>query len=237
MFNEYTYFNGVQENVPDMLKLIDKWCGPNTYPHMAAVWAVALNSPFGWMKQVPSDFGGTRNGMVVSWPKGIKAKNKIRTQFGHVIDIAPTVLAASALPEPTTVNGVKQIPMAGASLVYSFDNDPRQSAELSNISRSPEIARFIMRVGSHARPTRRLGRQSPVAHCRTIQLGNCSMYDPTSVWSMTCPQGTPKSSRSFRRSVSRQPKSTASFPSTTGSLNGSTPQLSGVPTPWPVAHL
>ena len=58
-----------------MLKLIDLWGGPETYPHMAAGWAVALNAPFGWMKQVPSDFGGTRNGMVVHWPKGIKAKN------------------------------------------------------------------------------------------------------------------------------------------------------------------
>ena len=95
MFNEYTYFNGVQEKVEDMLKRIDQWGGPETYPHMAAGWAVALNAPFGWMKQVPSDFGGTRNGMVVSWPKGIKAKNGIRTQFSHVIDVAPTVLQAA----------------------------------------------------------------------------------------------------------------------------------------------
>jgi arylsulfatase A-like enzyme len=95
MFNEYTYFNGVQETVPDMLKLIDQWGGPETYPHMAAGWSVAFNSPFGWMKQVPSDFGGTRNGMVVHWPKGIKAKNGIRTQFSHVIDVAPTVLEAA----------------------------------------------------------------------------------------------------------------------------------------------
>jgi arylsulfatase len=72
------------------------------------------------MKQVPSDFGGTRNGMVVHWPKGIKAKNEIRTQFSHVIDVAPTVLQAIGLPEPKVVNGVKQIPMAGTSLVYTF---------------------------------------------------------------------------------------------------------------------
>jgi len=122
MFNEYTYFNGVQEKVEDMLKKIDQWGGPETYPHMAAGWAVALDSPFGWMKQVPSDFGGTRNGMVVHWPKGIKAKNEIRTQFSHVIDVAPTVLQAIGLPEPKSVNGVKQIPMAGTSLVYSFDD-------------------------------------------------------------------------------------------------------------------
>jgi arylsulfatase A-like enzyme len=122
MFNEYTYFNGVHETVPDMLKLIDKWGGPETYPHMSAGWAVALNAPFGWMKQVPSDFGGTRNGMVVHWPKGIKAKNEIRTQFSHVIDVAPTVLKAAGLPEPKVVNGTKQIPIEGKSLNYSFDN-------------------------------------------------------------------------------------------------------------------
>jgi arylsulfatase len=122
MFNEYTYFNGVQEKVEDMLKLMDKWGGPETYPHMAAGWAVALDSPFGWMKQVPSDFGGTRNGMVVSWPKGIKAKNELRSQFSHVIDVAPTVLQAIGLPEPKVVNGVKQVPMSGTSLVYSFED-------------------------------------------------------------------------------------------------------------------
>jgi len=122
MFNEMTYFNGVQETVADMLKKIDQWGGPETYPHMAAGWAVALDAPFAWMKQVPSDFGGTRNGMVVHWPKGIQAKNQLRSQFGHVIDVAPTVLQAIGLPEPKVVNGVKQVPMAGTSLLYSFDD-------------------------------------------------------------------------------------------------------------------
>lgn len=122
MFNEYTYFNGVQEKVPDLLKLLDKWGGPETYPHMAAGWSVALDAPFGWMKQVASDFGGTRNGMVVQWPKGIKAKNGIRTQFGHVIDIAPTILEAAGLPEPKVVNGTPQIPIEGVSMVYTFDD-------------------------------------------------------------------------------------------------------------------
>ena len=122
MFNEYTYFNGVPEKVEDMLKKIDLWGGPETYPHMAAGWSVGFNTPFAWMKQVPSDFGGTRNGMVVHWPKGIQSKNGIRTQFSHVIDVAPTVLQAAGLPEPKVVNGTPQIPMAGTSLVYSFDN-------------------------------------------------------------------------------------------------------------------
>jgi arylsulfatase len=122
MFNEYTYFNGVQETVPQLLKLIDKWGSPETYPHMASGWSVAFNAPFGWMKQVASDFGGTRNGMVISWPRRIQAKGGIRTQFGHVIDVAPTILEAAGLPEPKVVNGTPQIPMEGTSLAYTFDD-------------------------------------------------------------------------------------------------------------------
>ena len=122
MFNEMTYFNGVAETVPDMLKNIDKWGGPETFPHMAAGWAVAGNTPFMWTKQVASNFGGTRNPLVVSWPERIKAKGEIRSQFQHVVDIAPTVLEAAGMPEPKTVNGVAQTPMEGVSMVYTFDD-------------------------------------------------------------------------------------------------------------------
>jgi len=122
MFNEYTYFNAVAEKVPDMLEEIDRWGGPETYPHMAAGWAVAFNAPFMWTKQVASSFGGTRVGMVAHWPVGIGAKNEIRTQFSHVIDVAPTILEAAGLPEPVSVNGTAQVPMEGISLVYTFDD-------------------------------------------------------------------------------------------------------------------
>jgi arylsulfatase len=122
MFSEMTYFNGVQEKVPDMLKVMDKWGGPETYPHMAAGWAVAFDTPYQWTKQVASDYGGTKVGMAIHWPKGIKAKGELRTQFHHVIDVAPTILEAAGLPEPKKVNGVKQRPMDGVSMVYSFDD-------------------------------------------------------------------------------------------------------------------
>ncbi|WP_370690755.1 arylsulfatase, partial [Methylicorpusculum sp.] len=122
MFNEYTYFNGVPEQVTEMLQRLDQWGGPETYPHMAAGWAVALDTPYQWTKQVASDHGGTKVGMAVRWPKGIQAKGEQRTQFHHVIDIAPTILEAAGLPEPKSVNGVKQRPMDGVSMGYSFND-------------------------------------------------------------------------------------------------------------------
>jgi len=122
MFSEMTYFNGVQEKVEDMLKVMDKWGGPETYPHMAAGWAVMFDTPYRWTKQVGSDFGGTKVGMCVHWPKGIKSKGELRTQFHHVIDVAPTILEAAGLPEPVEVNGVKQVPMSGTSMLYSFND-------------------------------------------------------------------------------------------------------------------
>lgn len=122
MFSEMTYFNGVQEKVEDMIKVMDKWGGPETYPHMAAGWAVAFDTPYKWTKQVASDHGGTKVGMAVRWPKGIKSKGELRTQFHHVIDVAPTILEAAGLPEPRQVNGIEQYPMDGVSMIYSFDN-------------------------------------------------------------------------------------------------------------------
>ncbi|HEV3005463.1 MAG TPA: arylsulfatase [Pirellulales bacterium] len=122
LFNEMTYFNNVRETVEDILKHYDELGGPNSYGHYAAGWAVAGDTPFTWTKQIAANFGGTRNGMVVHWPKGIKAKGEVRTQFHHVIDVAPTVLEAAGLPEPKSVNGTAQTPIEGVSMVYSFDD-------------------------------------------------------------------------------------------------------------------
>ena len=120
MFNEYTYLNGVPETVEDQLQHFDHWGDATTYPHMAAGWAIAGDTPFAWSKQIGSDFGGTRNGMVVRWPKGIKAKGELRSQFTHVIDVTPTILEAAGLPEPTEVNGIKQVPIQGKSMLSAF---------------------------------------------------------------------------------------------------------------------
>ena len=127
VFNEFTYFNGVKENVPDMLKHYDDWGGPTTYPHMAAGWAIAGDTPFMWAKQVASNYGGTRNPLIVSWPNHISASNQVRSQWHHVIDVAPTVLEAAHLPEPKSVNGTVQEPIEGVSFLYSFENPKAES--------------------------------------------------------------------------------------------------------------
>lgn len=127
LFNEMSYFNGHAETVKELLKHYDKLGGPDSYGHYAAGWAVAGDTPFTWTKQVASDYGGTTNGMVVHWPERIKGKSEIRSQFHHVIDIAPTILDAAGLPQPLSVNGVDQTPIDGVSMLYTFDAPKAES--------------------------------------------------------------------------------------------------------------
>jgi len=116
------FLNGVPETTEEQLAHLDEWGGPTTYAHMSVGWAIAFDSPFAFTKQVAGDFGGTRNGTVIHWPDGIKAKGEVREQFTHVIDVVPTILEATGIPEPTVVDGVPQIPIQGTSMMYSFDD-------------------------------------------------------------------------------------------------------------------
>jgi arylsulfatase A-like enzyme len=126
-FNELTYFNGVDESVADQMKHYDEMGGPMTYSAYAAGWAVAGDCPFTWTKQVAADYGGTQNGMVVTWPERINSDDGVRAQFAHVIDIAPTILQAANIPQPKTVDGIAQIPMQGISMVYTFKHPDARS--------------------------------------------------------------------------------------------------------------
>lgn len=122
LFNEFTLINGMEEPIDLQLKNMDKLGGPEANNHYAAGWAVAGCAPFTWVKQVAANFGGTRNGLVVHWPKGIKAKGEIRSQFHDVIDVTPTILEAAGIPQPKEVNGFKQHAIEGVSMKYSFDD-------------------------------------------------------------------------------------------------------------------
>lgn len=121
-YNEMMALNGIIGKADQMMNHIDDWGSPNTFPHFAIGWAHAGNTPFQWTKQIASHFGGTRNGMVVHWPNGIKAKGEVRSQFTHATDIAPTVMEAAGLPFPKSVNGTEQTPFSGVSFMFSFDD-------------------------------------------------------------------------------------------------------------------
>jgi len=123
-FNELVVLNGAfgLESTEFMVSRIDDFGGPDAYNHYAVGWAHAMDTPYQWTKQVASHWGGTRNGTVVHWPAGIRARGEVRAQFHHVIDVAPTVLEAAALPQPRSVNGVEQHPLEGVSMAYSFDD-------------------------------------------------------------------------------------------------------------------
>ncbi len=122
-FNEMITLQGFGhlETPEYLLERLDKFGGLEAYNHYAVGWAHAMCAPYQWTKQVASHFGGTRNGTIVHWPAGISARGEIRSQFHHVIDLAPTVLEAAGLPEPLAVNGVQQKPLEGVSMLYSFN--------------------------------------------------------------------------------------------------------------------
>jgi arylsulfatase A-like enzyme len=182
MFSEMTYFNGVPEKVEDMLKHYDEWGGPTTYPHMAAGWAVALDAPFSYTKQVGSDFGGTRNGMVVHWPRKIQARGEVRQQFTHIIDVAPTVYEITGIPAPRSVNGIEQDPIEGTSFAYAFAD--AQAPERHTVQYFEMFGnRAIYSDGWLARTIHRPAWRSTPLH--TLQEDVWDLYDTRVDFSLT----------------------------------------------------
>ena len=126
--NEFTTFNGVAVPVKDQFLWYPFWGSERTFPHFAAPWAWAMDTPFKWVKQVPSHFGGTAQGVAMSWPGHITDVGGIRPQFHHVIDIAPTILEATGIPQPEMINGIKQRLMEGVSMAYTWDKGNADAA-------------------------------------------------------------------------------------------------------------
>ncbi len=120
--NQMTAYNGILDvPVGAQLEFYDSWGSSATYPHMAVAWSWAFDTPFKWTKQIASHFGGTRQGLAISWPARIKDAGGVRSQFHHIIDIVPTILEAAGLKAPDTVDGIRQKPIEGVSMAYTFD--------------------------------------------------------------------------------------------------------------------
>jgi arylsulfatase len=180
MFNEMSFFNGAPEALPDVVSKLDKWGGPETFPHYAIGWAVAGDTPCAYAKQVASDCGAMA-GMAIRWPKGIGARGELRGQFHHVVDIAPTVLELAGIPEPRTVNGTSQKPMEGTSLAYTFGD---AGAKSRHVTQYFEIAgnRAIYHDGWFARVVHRAPwEQQPRA---TLENDKWELYDRGSDFSL-----------------------------------------------------
>jgi arylsulfatase len=166
-FNEVAVLNGMSKlETPEFLmSKIDDFGGPDAYNHYAVGWAHAMNTPYQWTKQVASHYGGTRNGTIVHWPKGIKAKGEVRSQFCHVIDIAPTVLEAAGIPAPAVVNGMRSTtprPPSGArrstsrcsATAASITRDGPRSPGTAYPGLVPTSAPLTTMSGSSTTPTR-----------------------------------------------------------------------------------
>ncbi len=183
-FNEMLSLNGIfgVETVESMLAIADDWGGPDSFPHMAAGWTVATDTPFKWTKQVAGDYGGTRNGMVMHWPNGFKSRGEVRSQWSHVNDIGPTVLEATGLPMPDTINGIPQLPMDGVSLLYATDDADAPDRHTTQyfemfgnraIYHEGWLARVVHGVPWHPTPI------------RTLQEDIWELYDTTVDFSLT----------------------------------------------------
>ena len=228
-FNEVIAFNGMADiETPEFLtSKLDEFGAPSSFNHFAVGWSWSMDTPYQWTKQVASHWGGTRNGTIVRWPRGIAEKGGIRNQFCHVIDVAPTILEAAGLPEPTFVNGVMQSPMEGTSMLYTFSDETAAERHDLNTSKSSVTVASITRAGAPSPNTRRHG--CPQRRCRRSMTmsGSYTTGARTGPRRSTCPIGCRRSSVSFSVSGSWRRPSTTSFHSTIGPWSASAPKWPG----------
>jgi len=183
-YNEMINFNGASAlETPEFLTArLDKLGGPESYNHFAVGWAHAMNTPYQWTKQVASHWGGTRNGTIVHWPKGIEGKGEIRSQFAHVIDIAPTILELAGLPEPLFVNGVQQHPIEGVSMAYSFNDakaaERHETQYFEMFGNRGIYHKGWTAVTRHKTPWLLIGEKTPA-----FDDDNWELYDTSKDWS------------------------------------------------------
>jgi len=183
-YNEMINFNGASalETPEFLMARLDKLGGPESYNHYAVGWAHALNTPYQWTKQVASHWGGTRNGTIVHWPKGIKGKGELRTQFHHLIDVAPTILELAGLPEPLSVNGVQQHPIEGVSMAYSLNDakaaERRETQYFEMFGNRGIYHKGWTAVTRHKTPWLLVGEVTPA-----FDDDNWELYDTNKDWS------------------------------------------------------
>lgn len=183
-FNEMINFNGAAalETTQFLIDHLDQLGGPESYNHYAVGWAHAMNTPYQWTKQVASHWGGTRNGTIVHWPHGIKDKGEIRTQFHHLIDVAPTILEVAGLPQPIMVNGVLQHPIEGVSMTYSFNDakaaERHETQYFEMFGNRGIYHKGWTAVTRHKTPWLLIGEVTPA-----FDLDNWELYDTNKDWS------------------------------------------------------
>ena len=189
-FSEVASLLGIQLGLASTINRIDEIGGPTSEPHVPVGWAWAMNAPFQWTKQVASHFGGTRNPMVVHWPKGIKAKGERRTQFHHVIDVVPTILEACKIAEPKEVNGIPQKPIEGVSMLYSFDDGSAKGKRTTQYFEMFCNRASTTTAGSRAANSACPGIRPPVPPTSPRRRGSFTTSRRTSARRTTLPQRT-----------------------------------------------
>ncbi len=222
-FREHLVGHGIQDDTADMAARLDTLGDPTTYAIYPVGWALAMNTPYPWTKQV-AHLGGTRDGMIVRWGNGIAARGEVRHQWHHVIDVLPTILEAAGLPAPETFGGVAQQPVEGTSLRYTFDAPDAAGPAHHAVLRDDRQPRGLPRgLDGRDPPRRPLGDGGHARSAPSTRTSGSSTTTPTTgARPATSPSSTPSGCASCRRSSSARPRSTTSSRSTTGSPSART---------------